>query len=55
MRQGADNEKREQAFTAANIGTIESKAKKQYEKDLKAAEAARAKQFGSWVSASRFS
>lgn len=49
MRQKADSDKKEAALAEATMSSIEAAAKRQYEKDLAAADAV-AKSHGEWVS-----
>lgn len=50
MRKKADNEKKEEALAAATMSSIEARARKQYEQDLKESSKAREDLTGTWVS-----
>ena len=54
MRRNADKEKEEAALAQATMATIEAKAKKQYEKDLRAATKDSEERIGKWVSSEMF-
>ena len=49
MRVNADKEVRDQLLAAASMESIEARAQKQYERDLKAAQIASDTASGSWV------